>query len=567
MMRSMTRTRPLSLAVFSVLLLFTSCGPDPTADADGDVDADSDSDSDTDVDSDIDADADADADADGDSDSDSDADGDSDSDGDPCFDVDCSGHGTCVVEGDVIRCDCESGYEPSGLTCLPSGCVDVPMPDPVGEGPLPGEASPGRSEATTTDGFQDEYLTDESSYIKIGVRREWGGSVIFYGLVGDGSPGINSTNTIDANDTGREVQVAFYDPDRHMQNCAWDAACRSRETTCPWSITYLGWNPVQGGNRCNRGSGVDRVDNGDGVLSVVTTPLFWNPNWDRHDCEDAACRDSEMRDRRSDVTVEQSIRFVRTHIVEITYSVTDHADVDHAATVQEMPTLYSANGRVGPDLWRLFDSTMTQIPIDTPAGGDGFFYENFDSPGGWVSLQNETADYGVGIYYENRLTAFQGWQLRSLPFNNVRAQFSFGIPALGTVRARAYLILGALEGVAAEAAWLDANLAPFGSLDRPAAEETVTGAVAVAGWALDNRGVTSLSVWVDGVLYGELDYGNPRPDVCSVWPGYNNCPNVGFEGHIDFSPLSACPHLLEITAADRDGNERVIARHRVVVAP
>jgi hypothetical protein len=521
--------------VVSALLVSTNAGLDcatPTG-GDGDVDAD--------VEAESDADADTGGDADGDTDTDSDIDSDTDADSDV---------------------DTDSDLDSDGDT---PECAPVPDPEPVADAPLPGESPPGRSEATTVDRFNDEYLYDATDYIKIGVRREWGGSVIFFGLVGDGAPGMNGTNTIDANDTGREVQVAFYDPDRAMQNCAWDAACATRASECPSSITFLGWDPVQGGNRCNVGSGVDSVTNADGVLAVTTTPLFWNPAWDRTDCSSDVCGTAGLRDRRSEVHVVQSIRFVRTHVVEITYSVENPADTDHAPTLQEMPTLYSANGRRGPDLWRLFDSTSTQVPIDTPAGGDGFYYENFESPGGWVSLQNESAEYGVGIYYENRLTSFQGWQLRSLPFNNVRARFGFGLPARTTVRARAYLILGSLATVAAEAAWLDANLAPFGYLDTPRPDEPVGGTITVAGWALDNRGIASVALWVDGVRAAELSYGRSRPDVCIVWPGYPGCPDVGFEGTFDVSSLTPCAHLLEVRATDTDGNERTIARRRVTV--
>ncbi|RME23157.1 MAG: hypothetical protein D6806_11755, partial [Deltaproteobacteria bacterium] len=67
------------------------------------------------------------------------------------------------------------------------------------------------------------YLYDNQDYIKVGIRREWGGTIVFYGLVGSSGPGMNGSNVIDANDTGREVQVAFYDPDRALQNCVWDA--------------------------------------------------------------------------------------------------------------------------------------------------------------------------------------------------------------------------------------------------------------------------------------------------------------------------------------------------------
>jgi hypothetical protein len=482
-----------------------------------------------------------------------------------CAGIDCDGHGRCDASSGAARCVCDAGYHAEGLACIVDGCSATTDPPPVSLAALDGEA-PGTSEAVVEGAFHDEYLYDATGYTKVGVRREWGGTITFFGLASGGA-GRNRTNTIDANDTGREVQVAFYDPDRHMQNCAWDAACRRRGSTCPGGITYLGWDPVQGGNRCNRGSGVDSLTNAGGVLSLATTPLFWNPNWDAMDCTSSGCDDASLRTRRSDVEVTQSLRFVRTHVVELTYAVRNLAAIDHASTVQEMPTVYSANGNGGTaDLYRLFDSARREVVIDTPAGGDGFNYEDFDSAGGWVSLQNADATYGVGIYYENQITAFQGWQLRSLPFNNVRARFAFGIPASGTVNARAYLVLGSLDTVAAEAAWLSTNLAPFGWLDEPAAGATVRGAQTVRGWALDNRGVSRVEVLVDGAPVTELGRGGARPDVCAAWPGYAGCDGSGFSGTLDASALAPCPHLLEIRATDADGNARVIARRRVVVS-
>jgi hypothetical protein len=444
-------------------------------------------------------------------------------------------------------------------------CPEVPLPGAVSDLPIPGESPAGRHEPTAVNGFDDEYLYDATDYLKIGVRRDWGGSIIFFGMAGTSGPGTNSTNTIDANDTGREVQVAFYDPDRIMQNCAWSASCRTTPTTCPSSITYLGWDPVQGGNRCNNGSGVDSVDFTGGALRVVTTPLFWNPNWDRSDCDSSGCSDAALAWRRSDVQVTQTMRFVATHIVQLEYAVQNLTAVDHAATGQEMPTMYTANGNGGPDLWKVYDSTGAQVLVDTPAGGDGFFYEDFDSPGGWVAMQDDGLTYGVGIYYENRLTTFQAWQLRSLPFNNVRSRFSFGIPASGSVHARAYLVLGSYDTIAAQVVWLDTRLAPFGTLDVPAADAHISSSAAISGWALDNRGVTSVELVIDGGTTVPLAYGASRPDVCVAWPGYAGCDAVGYSGTLDTSTLTPCGHLLEVRASDADGNVRVIAARRVIV--
>jgi len=483
----------------------------------------------------------------------------------------------CVGTGPELLCDdgqdndCDGLVDCDDLDCAPEPvcvgtCPVVPVPDPVPDAPLVGESPAGTFETVTAGGFTDDYVYNAAHDLKVGTRQEWGGTIIFFGMA-NGSPGQNNTNTIDANDTGREVQVAFYDPDRHMQNCAWNASCQSTPTTCPFSITYLGWNPVQGGNRCNNGSGVEGVSLSNGVLGVTTVPLFWNPNWDRQDCSDVACNDPTLNARESDVRVVQRLRFVRYHVVELDYTVINLTSLAHATTAQEFPTVYTANGNQGPDLWRLFSSTGVEIVINTP-GNDGFFYENFSSPDGWVSMQNQALDYGVGMLTENKLSSWQGWQLRTLPFNNFRPIFSFGIPALGTIRARSYLILGAQATVAAEAQWLDTNLPPFGVLDTPASDQTVSGVFSLSGWALDNKGVTAITAIVDGVTAVPLTYGNSRPDVCAVWPGYASCDAVGYQGTVDAGPLTACTHhLLEIEATDTDGNTRVIARRRIIVSP
>ncbi|MBI5511049.1 MAG: Ig-like domain-containing protein [Deltaproteobacteria bacterium] len=477
--------------------------------------------------------------------------------------------GGCGVCDDADPCTdnlCDQGHctFPDNGSCAP--CSPVATPAAVDPDPLPGESPAGRHEVTTVNGFQDDYLYDNADYLKVGVRRDWGGSIIYYGLAGSSGPGVNAANTIDANDTGREVQVAFYDPDRAMQNCAWNAGCATTASDCPVSIAYLGWDPVQGGNRCNVGSGVDAVTFSGGVLSVTTRPLFWNPTWDRTDCVRDVCGDSALRRRRADVRVVQKLSFVKRHVVQLAYVLTNLAAVDHAPTNQEMPTVYTANGGGGTqDLWRMFDSAGTEISIDQP-GNDGFFYKNFSSPGGFAMLQNGALNYGVGLYTENRLTSIQAWQNRSLPFNNFRPSFRFGLPASGVVRARSYLLIGSQATITAEAAWLDTHLPPFGTLDSPGADATLSGQANIAGWALDNIGVTAVSLAVDGTPVTGLTYGSARGDVCLVWPGYAGCPNVGFAGTLDTTRLSACQHLLEIRATDTDGNGRVIARRRVLVS-
>ncbi len=432
------------------------------------------------------------------------------------------------------------------------GCPQLDRPSAPLQSPLADLDHSGRFEAVRAGAFHDEYLYDADDYVKVGVRREWGASIVYYGLA-DAGAGMNEANVIDANDTGREVQVAFYDPDRIRQGCAHDASC-GRGAECPGSIRYLGWNPVQGGNRCNVGSPVDQIVGDGGRLRAVVVPLQWNPDWDAVGCEANSCGGPDQG-RRGDLRVTQSVRFVRRHVLELDYTIENLSDLDHASTAQELPTLYTANGRRGPDLWRVMKPDGTQVTVDNPAN-DGFFNRRLETAEPWVSLQNDDLTYGVAIVYENGLRTFTAWQNRDLPFNNVRADFSFAIPARGTIRARAYLLLGGLATNRADATWLLGALAPFGSLDAPT-ELPGGGAAEIRGWALDNRGVARVFARVDGEREVPLEYGGQRPDVCRVWPGYPRCAESGYSGRAELGD-PGCPHTVEVFAVDGDGNERLV---------
>jgi len=102
-------------------------------------------------------------------------------------------------------------------------------------------------------------------------------------------------------------------------------------------------------------------------------------------------------------------------------------------------------------------------------------------------------------------------------------------------------------------------------LDAPAEDAHVSGAVPIAGWALDNKGVAGLELVIDGTTTVPLAYGASRPDVCLVWPGYAGCDAVGYTGTLDATTLTPCAHLWEVRATDADGNVRVIAARRVFV--
>lgn len=416
----------------------------------------------------------------------------------------------------------------------------------------------GGIETKSSGGHTDVFLKSPTDYTRIGARLDWGGTVVFFGL--SANPG---SNVIDANDTGRELQIAIYDPTRSRQPCAWNASCQSSSASCGNSITFLGWNPVQGGDECNHGAKVISQGKVGDALEVVIQPLQWNPDWEAQDCKQSACGAAGVPVQ---VEYQSRFRFLSEHVVEVETEVRSKESISHPSTVQEFPTLYVSNGKAGPDLPTLLDSAGTTITLSTP-GNDGFLYGNFSSPAPWVSWQDSSKTYGVGLAMDQGVKKFQGW--RGAPpsapyFHNVRAELSFGLPAGGTVRGLSYLALGAFGTVKAELDGVLKKRAPFGSLDEPAGDVKLASGsnLKVSGWALDGAEVTSVEVQLDGQTLATLPVDVARPDVCAMYPMYAGCPAPGFSGNVSLGSAAPC-QVLRLVAKDADGNSQILGERLI----
>ncbi len=449
------------------------------------------------------------------------------------------------------------GTDASGDVVVNDACPNVAIAPPADAWSmrLP-SAGFGGIETKTSGSHSDVFLKSPTDYIRIGARLDWGGTVVFFGLSADAG-----SNVIDANDTGRELQIAIYDPTRSRQPCAWNASCLTSSASCGNSITFLGWNPVQGGDECNHGAKLISQGKAGDALEVVIEPLQWNPDWDAQDCKQSACGASGVP-----VQVEYAsrFRFVTEHVVEVETEVRSKETISHPATAQEFPTLYVSNGTGGPDLPLLLDAGGSIVTLSTPAN-DGFLYDNFTSPGPWVSWQNQSQSYGVGLAMDQGVTKFQGW--RGAPpsapyFHNVRAEMTFGLPAGGTVRGLSYLALGAFGTVKGELEGVLKKRAPFGSVDAPAGDVKQS-VITVSGWALDTTTISGVDVQVDGNTLATLPIGAARPDVCAVYPMYAGCPNVGFSGEVSLATVASC-QVLRVVATDSDGNSQVLGERLIV---
>jgi hypothetical protein len=97
------------------------------------------------------------------------------------------------------------------------------------------------------------------------------------------------------------------------------------------------------------------------------------------------------------------------------------------------------------------------------------------------------------------------------------------------------------------------NSPPTLHIDGPASGAVVSGTVSVTGWAIDSvSAISSIQVKVDGAVVGNANYGLSRPDVCTVYPGRQGCPNVGFSYSLNTSTLATGTHTITLIASDSE---------------
>lgn len=126
------------------------------------------------------------------------------------------------------------------------------------------------------------------------------------------------------------------------------------------------------------------------------------------------------------------------------------------------------------------------------------------------------------------------------------------------VRALAAVVLAAALGGCEPAGAKDpANELPFGNVDLPAQGAQVKALSAVAGWALDDRGVREIRLFIDGHLANSCRLTQARPDVSQIFPQYaRGRHRHGFTMMAGFDVPG--PHLIVVQAVDTDGATRDI---------
>ena len=102
-----------------------------------------------------------------------------------------------------------------------------------------------------------------------------------------------------------------------------------------------------------------------------------------------------------------------------------------------------------------------------------------------------------------------------------------------------------------------ANELPFGRVDVPVDGAKVQAQAPIAGWALDDREVREVRVYVDGRIVSHGPLTDERPDVSKAFPRYvRGSHRHGWTLTMVF--VVPGPHTVLVQAVDQDGATRDI---------
>jgi len=138
-----------------------------------------------------------------------------------------------------------------------------------------------------------------------------------------------------------------------------------------------------------------------------------------------------------------------------------------------------------------------------------------------------------------------------------------------TVSVKVYLSDNTVQEVGRRTINIDntLNAPPIGSVDMPDLGGTynAVGSFPVVGWAADTDGVARVNVSIDGAILQNAIYGDERPDVGNTFPDFPAAEFTGFIAEVDTTRIQNGVHLLEVTAVDRLGAQRLIGRRQVQI--
>jgi beta-N-acetylglucosaminidase len=99
------------------------------------------------------------------------------------------------------------------------------------------------------------------------------------------------------------------------------------------------------------------------------------------------------------------------------------------------------------------------------------------------------------------------------------------------------------------------KLSPRLYVESPAPNSVMKNDIYVSGWALNASGIKAINVLVDGKLHGQADKGFDRPDVNSVFPGYEEGSKSGFLYSLGFDSITMGDHQVTVQVIGFDNTK------------
>lgn len=110
------------------------------------------------------------------------------------------------------------------------------------------------------------------------------------------------------------------------------------------------------------------------------------------------------------------------------------------------------------------------------------------------------------------------------------------------------------------------KLQPIICLDQPSNGKIVSEKILkVSGWAINNDGVNTVNIYVDGVLKKTTQTGLPRPDVQQVYREYENAAKSGFSTDIDISNVADGQRIIKVEQVAGNGKKTSVQTKVTVV--
>jgi len=379
---------------------------------------------------------------------------------------------------------------------------------------------------------QGHMLYIDSGSVRTGVDTSWGGAIseIWY----------NGDNLINNYDGGRLMAVSFYDTDlppasSHPNDTGWNATP---------SDMYNSANPL-----------LEYVFS-ENELYTRSRYIQWFPD------DKGGGRGHPVP---TDIIVESRIAFYGTpETIRVRYRVINEGEASHAIANQEFPFAYVRTPYnqyvtyAGTNPWTNGEPTIATMPPSGTGGASSIATERwagFVNPDGEGLVLWAPQSYGQFSYghFDN-----PGPPENSTLYLLPRALFD--LPSRSSKETVAFILVGDWVGSRARIQQLAAThtfediMPPFGTIDSPSQGDTVSGMATLDGWAIDDVGVATVELLIDGKKQGVASYGRQRDDVARDYPGLPGSPYFGFSLQYDARALPSGEHVLEVVAEDASGN-------------